>query len=147
MAALEGERLFYALTVRPEQLLRISLQRPEPARLSTLRASSSSQDAIVSYRGIHGVLTDGKEYSAPVLLVGSEIPRIHHSDGIPIYLVVEDDDAGIPVRCKNGRLRNLLTYPSHWPTPGSHDPELWAYATHERLPWDALIPCFIGADR
>ncbi len=100
----------------------------------------------MSYRGIHGVLTDGKERREPVLLVGAQVPRIHHSDGIPIYLVVEDDNAGIPVRCKNGNLVNLLAYPSHWPTHGTHDPELWAFAEHERLPWQALIPCFNGGD-
>lgn len=98
----------------------------------------------MSYCGIHGVLTDGKERQDPVLLVGSRVPRIHHSDGMPIYLVLEDDAVGIPVRCKNGALVNLLAYPSHCLGPGDHDPELWLYAKHEYLPWDALIPCFTG---
>ena len=95
--------------------------------------------------GIHAVLTDGKARHDPVLLIGSRVPRVHHSDGIPVYFVTESED-GIPVRCKNDSLINLLAYPSHWPAAGNHNPELWLYAKHDYLPWDALIPCFVGGD-
>lgn len=98
----------------------------------------------MSYCGIHGVLTDGRERHDPVLLVGAKVPRVHHSDGMPIYLVVEDNDAGLPVRCKNGDLVNLLAYPSHCPSHGDQDPGLYLYAKHEYLPWETLIPCFTG---
>ena len=93
--------------------------------------------------GIHGVLTDGKARHDPVLLVGSRVPLVHHSDGIPVYLVVEGND-GIPVRCKNGSLVNLLAYPSHCPSHGEQNPGLYLFAKHDYLPWETLIPCFTG---
>lgn len=95
----------------------------------------------MSDRGIHGVLTDGMHHKNPCLLIGDGVPRIHHSDGIPVYLVIESD-RGIPIRCKNAALKNLLAYPSHLPAPGGYNPDRWLYAHHEQLPWNALIPCF-----
>lgn len=97
----------------------------------------------MSTRGIHGVLIDGVNYNDPCLLIGELVPRIHHSDGIPVYVVIEHDQ-GIPIVGKDKRLRNLLAYPSHYPGPGEHVPDEWLYASHEQLPWDALIPCFTG---
>ena len=93
--------------------------------------------------GIHGVLTDGVDRKDPCLLIGDGVPRIHHSDGIPVYLVIESDE-GIPILGKDNRLRNLLAYPSHLPSPAAYNPNSWLYAHHEHLPWDALIPCFDG---
>ena len=101
-------------------------------------------------RGIYGVVTDGSENLADCLLIGEDIPRVHHSDGVPVYLVVEHDQ-GLPVAVANGtkanRFKRLLAYPSHWPGPstsqGEHeDMHKWVYAYHEPMPWNALIPLF-----
>jgi hypothetical protein len=75
------------------------------------------------------------------LLIGPRIPRIHHSDGIPVYMVVEHHH-GIELSTVSG-LASLLAYPSAWPGPGARG-ECWLYAKHERLQWNALIPLHDG---
>lgn len=100
----------------------------------------------MSAAGIHGVITDGMDQKHPCLVIGDHIPRIHHSDGIPVYLVIESE-AGMPVICKNGQERQLLAYPSHWPGPGEYLGHEWLFAYHEQLPWDAAIPCFNGDEK
>ena len=97
----------------------------------------------MSDRGIHGILTDGIKRKDPCLVIGDLVPRRHHSDGIPVYVIVEHA-SGIPIVGKDKRLRNLLAYPSHYPGPGEHMPDEWLFASHEQLPWEALIPCFTG---
>ena len=77
--------------------------------------------------GIHGVLTDGVNRRDPCLLIGSDVPRVHHSDGIPVYLVIESDE-GIPILGKDKRLRNLLAYPSQLPAPAAYNPNTGTYA-------------------
>jgi len=94
--------------------------------------------------GLHATITDGKRRRTPCLIIGDGVPKVHHSDGMPVFNIIEHED-GIPIRCKNGRLRNLLAYPSHWPAHGEYTVNEWVYAKHEHLAWDALIPCFTGA--
>lgn len=77
------------------------------------------------------------------LLIGPRIPRIHHSDGIPVYLVVEHHH-GIEISTVAGAL-TLLAYPSAWPSPGGIG-ESWVYAKHERMQWNAPIPVFDRGD-
>ena len=95
--------------------------------------------------GIHAVITSGKPktLAEPCLLIGEGVPRIHHSDGIPVYLVIESEE-GIPILQKNGRIKHLLAYPSHWSAPGKYNHDHWLHGSHEHLAWHALIPCFDG---
>ena len=96
-------------------------------------------------RGIYGIITDGKERRDPCLIIGASIPRVHHSDGIPVFLVV-DHPQGWPVQIndgtKAGRIRRLLAYPSAWPGPGEENPGLWIYAYVEPMPFNTLVPLF-----
>ena len=92
--------------------------------------------------GLHAVVTDGIANSTHALLIGQDVPRIHHSDGAPVNVVFEHSD-GIPVTDRHGFTRNLLAYPAHWPAPGGRSKNhAWVFATHEHLPWEALIPIF-----
>lgn len=93
--------------------------------------------------GIYGSIVNGRELQERCLVIGDGVPRIHHSDGLAVYLVIESDD-GIPVLMKDHGLKNLLAYPSHWPAAGEYNPKRWLFAEHEHLAWHALIPCFDG---
>jgi hypothetical protein len=98
----------------------------------------------MSAAGVHAeIIRDGKAIG-PCLLIGQKIPLIHHSDGVPVYLVVEHAD-GCLVSMPGNRLVKLLAYPSAWPSPGQRG-ETWVYARHERLQWNAPVPLFDGAD-
>ncbi len=97
----------------------------------------------MSDRGIYGVLvTDGGRVTC--LLIGEHVPRVHHSDGIPIYLVVEHP-RGIPTAVNNGTktpdIKNLLAYPSHWIGPGKPSGH-WIFAYREPMPFNAMLPVF-----
>lgn len=74
------------------------------------------------------------------LIVGAGIPRIHHGDGCPVYLVAEHH-LGTLIRDHQQKTLELLAYPVAWPGPGKFR-ERWVYAKHERLKWDAPIPLF-----
>lgn len=94
----------------------------------------------MSSRGLLAkIYQDGKPVGDG-LMIGEKVPRLHHSDGIPVYLVAAHDD-GVPVSHRSGRLDRLLAYPSAWPAPGHCDGRV-IFATHERLPWLAPIPLF-----
>lgn len=74
----------------------------------------------------------------PCLLIGDLVPRIHHSDGVPVYFVTQH--AGGPeISFRTGAKRHLLAYPAGWPAPGESRGR-YVYAHHERLPWDAPVP-------
>lgn len=92
------------------------------------------------------VYEDGKAVG-DCLIIGREVPRLHHSDGIPVYLVVAHDD-GVPVTLLRpdkhgyqGRTVKLLAYPSAWPAIGGPSGRV-VFAKHERLRWSAPIPLF-----
>lgn len=90
--------------------------------------------------GIHAsILRDGLP-AEPVLLVGFGVPRIHHSDGLPVYHVTEHRN-GQAVRLINGKTAQLLAYPSGSVGPGRHT-GLFVYARHERLAFNAPLPLF-----
>ena len=95
----------------------------------------------MSDRGIPGIITDGASDPLDVLVIGSGVPRHHHSDGLPVYLVCEDV-RGVRVVLKDNTVKILLAYPSHWPAPRDRAPERWLFADHADLTWNALIPCF-----
>ena len=61
------------------------------------------------------------------LVIGDGVPRIHHSDGIPVYQVIESD-RGIPILMKDRTIKNLLAYPSTWVAPGAYNHEHWLHA-------------------
>lgn len=75
------------------------------------------------------------------LIVGAGIPRIHHGDGCPVFLVTEHH-LGTLIRDHKGTPHELLAYPSAWPGPGRRSADRWVYAKHERLAFDAPIPLF-----
>ena len=95
----------------------------------------------MSTAGIYGSIIDDRGEQTPCLLIGPNVPRIHYGDGLPVYMVIEND-LGIPIQCKDKRLRNLLAYPSSMPAPGDYSPGRWLYADHADLPWSALVPLF-----
>jgi hypothetical protein len=95
----------------------------------------------VSSAGIYGQVIERGQPVGPCLIIGAEVPRLHHSDGIPVYLVTEHW-RGTLVRGSDGKARELLAYPSAWPGPGDQTEDRWIYAHHERLPWDAPVPLF-----
>lgn len=78
------------------------------------------------------------------LLIGAKVPRIHHSDGVPVFQVAQHDD-GTPIGLPGNRMVKLLAYPSAWPKHGTHAGR-WVYAKHERLAWNAPVPLFDGGD-
>lgn len=98
----------------------------------------------MSAAGIYGeIVRDGKS-AGPCLLIGKLVPRLHHADGIPVYLLTEDPH-GVMVTLRNHERRFLLAYPSAWPRPGGRG-QAWLYAKQESLPFDAVIPLFDRGD-
>ena len=95
----------------------------------------------MSAAGVYAEIIREGRPAGQCLLIGSRIPRLHHSDGIPVYLVIEHPD-GVELSTAAGIAR-LLAYPSAWPRHGSRG-EAWVYAKHERLQWKALIPLHDG---
>jgi hypothetical protein len=96
----------------------------------------------LSTRGIHGVITNGTVEAGDCLVIGPQVPRLHHGDGLPVVMLIEDP-RGLPIVFHDRSMRCLLAYPSHWPAPGKYQGvDRWIYATHERLPWHALVPFF-----
>lgn len=97
----------------------------------------------MSDRGVHAWLVSDEE-SQNCLLIGKHVPRVHHSDGIPVYLVVEHP-RGIPTIINNGgktpAVKNLLAYPSHWVGPGKSSGR-WIFAYREPMPFNAMLPVF-----
>jgi len=99
----------------------------------------------MSDRGIYGVIIGGDNPARTnCIIIGKDVPRVHHSDGVPVYLIVEHPD-GLPVvvnnRTKSPAIKNLLAYPSHWAAPGCQGDQ-FIYAFREPMPWNALIPVF-----
>ena len=80
------------------------------------------------------------------IIIGKDVPRVHHSDGVPVYMIVEHPE-GLPVavniHTKSPVIKNLLAYPSHWAAPGCQGDQ-FIYAFRE-MPWNALIPVFDAA--
>lgn len=95
----------------------------------------------MSSAGVHATILDAGLDAGPALMIGAKVPRLHHSDGMPVYLVVPHPDGAL-IGLRGGNVMNLLAYPSHWPGPGKRTPDRVIYASHERLAWNAPIPCF-----
>lgn len=95
----------------------------------------------MSAAGIYGELWSPREKIADVLIIGARVPRLHHSNGIPVYQVV-DHPKGSLLALHNGDEARLLAYPSDWPAPGSSGEGRYIYAKHERLPWHGPVLCF-----
>lgn len=97
----------------------------------------------MSTAGIRGQKFPGMDSRDPTyacLLIGPAIPRIHHSDGLPVYFLT-DHPQGIPTVMNDGTVVRLLAYPSAWPGPGARGGS-FVFARHERLPFNAIIPVF-----
>lgn len=75
-----------------------------------------------------------------VLIIGQGVPRIHRSDGIPVYLVTEHE-LGDTLSMRDGSRRRLVAYPSDWPGPGEASGR-FVYARHENLQWDGPVRVF-----
>lgn len=93
----------------------------------------------MSYAGIHAEVINNGMRGDSCILIGAWIPKIHKSDGNPVYLVVTHPD-GAEISFRSKQNRRLLCYPSDWPGPGKHRPGCYVYAKHERLPFNAPIP-------
>jgi len=95
----------------------------------------------MSTAGIHATLyQDGLPIGA-AMMTGSLIPRIHHSDGVPVYFVIQHP-RGIAVTFDDGITRPMLAYPVTWPVPAERAWSKVIHAEHERLPFSAPIPVF-----
>ena len=68
------------------------------------------------------------------------MPRVHHSDGIPVLYVTQHQD-GPEIHYRTGESHRTLAYPSAWPAPGARSSR-YVYARHEWLPWDAPVPIY-----
>lgn len=75
-----------------------------------------------------------------VLVIGSLVPKIHHADRVPVYLI-RADECGALIALNGGRLARLLAYPSDAAGPGERT-GLYVWARHERLPFNAPVPIF-----
>lgn len=84
------------------------------------------------------IIRDGR--ATECLAIGALVPKIHHADAVPVYLVVAHE-LGLEVLCAGGSKRKLLAYPSALPGPLTHG-GAYLYARHELLPWNAPIPVF-----
>ena len=94
----------------------------------------------MSTAGIHAMVYENGQAVESCLMVGGRVPKIHHSDGIPVYFVTTDD-RGAATPCTDNVVRRLIAYPSGWPGPGLPGKRV-IVGSHERLPWDAAIPLF-----
>jgi hypothetical protein len=76
------------------------------------------------------------------LIIGRGVPRIHHADRVPVFLVTEHARGSIQ-RLKNARDRvPLLAYPVAWPGPGRHSRSRYIFAHHAELTFEAPVPLF-----
>lgn len=95
----------------------------------------------MSSAGIYGQVIERGVAVAPCLVVGAGIPRIHHADSVPVYLVTEHH-LGTLIRDRAHKPLELLAYPVAWPGPGRRSADRWVYAHHENMRFDAPIPLF-----
>lgn len=90
----------------------------------------------MSDRGVFALVVRRGEAPKTCIIIGKMIPRIHHSDGVPIYLVVEGPDGA----------DDWQAYPSHWPAPGLNDGKTMIYLDYRdyyRHKRTAPVPCFV----
>lgn len=110
----------------------------------------------MSDRGIYASIFNGEPSNVSgsitrpsCIIIGKDVPRVHHGDGVPVFFIVEHPD-GVPVAVNNGTktptIKRLIAYPSHWPAPGAESNK-FIYAYREPMPWNALIPIFDGGDQ
>lgn len=98
----------------------------------------------MSAAGVIGSIVEQGKPVGDCLLIGAGVPRIHHSDGIPVFLVVEHPE-GTELTTRGHLRQRLLAYPSAWPRPGGRG-ERWVFAKHEALQWSGLLPLFDRGD-
>jgi len=76
------------------------------------------------------------------LIIGRGVPRVHHADRVPVYLVAQHPRGSLQ-QLKDQRTRApLLAYPSAWPGPGTHGKGRFIYAQHAQLVFLAPVPLF-----
>jgi len=93
----------------------------------------------VSDRGIHATVYDELgERVGHCLMIGPRIPRLHHSDGLPVMFVTEHLDGSL-ITDRQGQSARMLAYPSTLPGPGQWRGR-YIWANYERLPFVAPIP-------
>lgn len=95
----------------------------------------------MSHAGVYAQVIERGIAVKTCLLVGAGIPRIHHGDGVPVYLVTEHK-RGSPIADFAHKVRTLVAYPVAWPGPGGRMPDRWVYAKHESMRFDAPVPLF-----
>lgn len=77
-----------------------------------------------------------------VLIIGTGVPRIHHADRVPVYLVTQHMRGSMQT-FKDKRTRiPLVAYPAAWPGPASRSGDTFIFAEHASLKWDAPVPVF-----
>lgn len=91
--------------------------------------------------GLSAQIYDDGTLVGSALLIGQLVPKIHRSDGVPVYLLAEHPE-GIPVLCADGITRHFVVYPSHLPGPAGRSWSRVIFVKHERLPFVAPIPLY-----
>lgn len=76
------------------------------------------------------------------LIIGRGVPRIHHADRVPVFLIAQHPRGSIQ-QLKDKRTRvPLLAYPSSWPGPRVRGGDRYVFAQHAQLPFDGPVPLF-----
>jgi hypothetical protein len=95
----------------------------------------------LSRAGIHAQLHQLGQQPVPILITGVGVPNIHHSDGLPVYLVAQHA-RGLFLWLKDGVTGiRLLAYPVAWPGPGEASEQV-IVAEHALLKWEVPLPVF-----
>lgn len=93
-------------------------------------------------QGILAEVRDGGRKVMDCLVIGRGVPKIHHADRVPVYLVAEHPRGSVQM-LKDQRTRvPLLAYPVAWPGPGRQPEGRYIFAQHERLAWAGPVPLF-----
>lgn len=93
-------------------------------------------------QGLHAEIRVGGQKIMDCLIVGKGVPRIHHADRVPVFLVVEHPRGSVQM-LKDKRTRvPLLAYPIAWPGPGKHATDRYIFAQHAQLSFDGPVPLF-----
>lgn len=93
-------------------------------------------------QGLLAEIRQGGVKVQEVLIIGQGVPRIHHADRVPVYMVVEHQRGSVQT-LKDRRTRvPLLAYPSSWPAPGARAVDRYIFAEHAQLTWSAPVPIY-----
>lgn len=93
-------------------------------------------------QGLLAEVCEGGRKVMDCLILGRGVPRIHHADRVPVFLVVEHP-RGSAQLLKDKRSRvPLLAYPIAWPGPGERGIDRYVFAQHAQLAFDGPVPLF-----